>query len=366
MDKYYLAILQNIPELSEAPLEGLLEHFVTGESIWRATDEELKCSHLLTDIQVQALLAFRLEHPDYPHKLAEQCQKLHLSLCTITEKEYPPLLKEAYNPPLVLFYRGKLQNACPRIAMVGSRKITSYGRAVAEKFSVSLAGQGFCIVSGGAYGVDTESHRGALSTGVTEAVLGCGLDISYPAANRKLLAEITEKGAVISEYLPGTPPLKHHFPARNRIIAGMSLGVLVVEAAQRSGSLITAKLGLEFGRDIFAVPASIFADGSIGSNQLIQQGAKPVLDSEDIIIEYRGKIKLKTLSQKNGKMEKDCALSREEREIYSLLRPDIPMSIDDIIFQLPTASPAQLSVILLQLEIKGLVRSDKTHMYVRK
>ena len=211
--------------------------------------------------------------------------------------------------------------------------------------------------------MDTECHKSALTIGTTEAVLGCGVDIAYPSSNHKLLDEIAEKGAVLSEYVPGTPPIKTNFPARNRIIAGMAMGILVIEAMERSGSLITVEHGINANRDIFAVPGSIFSPSSLGCNKLIQQGAKLVLDSEDIISEYRDKIIFRNLQEKDGKIEKNFVLSKDEERIISLLTPDIPMSIDEIIYKLPGGNPTSVAFALLQLELRGLVRSNDAHYY---
>lgn len=366
MEKYYLSILQNNLNIAGEPLKRLLAYFGSGEAIWKAGDKELGAAGLLLESQQERFRIYRKDNADLPGQVADICQKKKISLCSITDEEYPALLREIFDPPYVLFYRGRLQNDHPRLAMVGSRRITPYGRAVTEKFSVALASRGCCIVSGAACGVDTESHRGALTVGTTEAVLGCGVDIPYPPSNRKLLEEIAETGAVISEYLPGTPPLKQNFPSRNRIISGMALGTLVVEAACRSGSLITAEQALNQGRDVFAVPAGIFADSSLGCNRLIQQGAKLVLDSEDIISEYRDKIIFRNLQEKDGKIEKNFVLSKDEERIISLLTPDIPMSIDEIIYKLPGGNPTSVAFALLQLELRGLVRGDETHSYVKR
>ena len=363
MEKYYLAALQHVFNLSEGVIGKLLDYFKTGENIWQVSPGEIKGSNILSDAQFKYYNDFHRKNTDFPKQLAEKCQKLKIRLTSIHDEDYPPLLKEIFFPPYVLFYRGTLQNDLPRLAMVGSRKITPYGRAAAEKLGRELASQGVCIISGAAYGVDTECHKSALSTGITEAVLGCGVDIAYPSSNRKLLDEIAEKGAVLSEYVPGTPPIKTNFPARNRIIAGMAMGILVIEAMERSGSLITVEHGINANRDIFAVPGSIFSPSSLGCNKLIQQGAKLVLDSEDIISEYRDKIKIKTLSKKNGNIEKDFVLSAEEERIYAILKPDIPLSVDDIIYKLHGSSPANVAFLLLQMELRGLVRSNDAHYY---
>ena len=365
MEKYYLASIQHIFTMNGSIVKKLLDYFGTGENIWQAGADEINHARILNDEQFNYYVNFKGNNKNFPERLAEQCQQKKIAVSSIDDGDYPPLLREIFNPPYVIFYRGTLQNNFTRIAMVGSRKITPYGRAAAKQFSSAIAGNGFCVVSGAAYGVDTESHKGALRAGTTEAVLGCGVDVAYPSSNRKLLDEIAEKGAVISEYIPGAPPKKINFPARNRIIAGMAVGILVVEASSRSGSLITAEHGISSGRDIFAVPGSIFSTSSIGCNQLIQQGAKLVLDSEDIITEYK-KIKRKTLSQKNGNIEKDFVLSAEEKRIYSLLTYDTPLSIDEIIYKLHGSSPANTAFLLLQMELRGLVESNEAQLYVRK
>ncbi|ORU00417.1 Rossmann fold nucleotide-binding protein Smf [Anaerovibrio sp. JC8] len=367
MEKYYLGVLQNIPGMTTGILEGLLEIFKNGEAVWQATEGELAETKLLTENKTASFLEFRRDNSRCPEKLAESCQKNHIKLVHKDDEAYPILLKEIFQPPHILFYKGQLNNEWPRLAMVGSRKISPYGRAAAERFSCGLASQGITIVSGAAYGIDTESHKGALSVnGITEAVLGCGVNVVYPRSNRKLLEEIAERGAVISEYLPDSEPNKYTFPARNRIIAGMCRGTLVVEAAERSGALITVEHAISSNRDVFAVPAGIFTQGSLGCNRLIQHGAKLVLDISDIISEYSDFIKNKTLSEKNDNMEKKFALSEDEQRIYSLLTPDKPLSIDEIIYNLHGSSPANVAFLLLQMEIRGIIQSNEAHSYVRK
>ena len=367
MENYYLAVLQNIPGMTNTILTHLLEVFKTGPDIWRATEQELAHTGLLTENKLESFLQFRRDNSLYPEKLPEICERQNIKVISLEEEGYPPLLKETFDPPHALFYRGRLNNNQPAIAMVGSRKISPYGRAVAERFSSGLASLGITVVSGAAYGVDTESHKGVLSVGgITEAVMGCGVDVAYPRANQKLLEEITEGGAIISEYLPGAQPTKYTFPARNRIIAGMCRGTLVVEAAPKSGALITADYALKENRDVFAVPGGIFTQGSMGCNRLIQQGAKLVLDIGDIITEYGDFIKNKTLSAKNDNMEKKFALSGEELRIFRLLTPDRPLSIDEILYNLHGSDPAKVAFLLLQMELRGIIQSNEAHSYVRK
>jgi len=206
-----------------------------------------------------------------------------------TDENYPKLLKEIASPPPVLFYKGNLEiiDGNKSISMVGSRKSSAYGYNIAFSFASQLSNFNITVVSGLAAGIDGASHRGALEgNGNTVAVLGCGIDKIYPASNRDLFKEISNKGCILSEYLPGTPPLKHNFPRRNRIIAGLSKAVLVVEATKRSGSLITARYALDNGRDVFAIPGDIRRKNSSGTNWLIQNGAKLITSIEDILEEY--------------------------------------------------------------------------------
>ncbi|ACR80342.1 DNA-processing protein DprA [Kosmotoga olearia] len=208
---------------------------------------------------------------------------------TFQDQQYPEKLKASLFPPPVLFYEGNpdILNEENSLAIVGSRKATQYGLKLAESFSRELDNAGLCIISGLAVGIDGAAHRGSLqSTGKTVAVLGSGIDIVYPKSNRKLFSFITEHGCIVSEFLPGTPPMKYNFPRRNRIIVGLSKAVLVVEATKRSGSLITARLALDNGRDVFAIPGDINKRSSEGTNWLIQNGAKLILSIEDILEEF--------------------------------------------------------------------------------
>ncbi|MBN2169202.1 MAG: DNA-processing protein DprA, partial [Actinobacteria bacterium] len=199
------------------------------------------------------------------------------------ETGYPVLLGEINDPPPVIYYKGEMAPDLGQgVAIVGSRKATSYGRELAWSFARDFSGRGVPVISGAAYGIDSEAHKGAvINGGRTAAVLGCGIDIVYPRTSAKLFREIEESGCLISEYPPGTPPKKQNFPVRNRIIAGMSLGVVVVEAAARSGALITADLALSYGREVFAVPGSVYSQNSSGTNNLIKSGASLITCAGD-------------------------------------------------------------------------------------
>lgn len=221
-------------------------------------------------------------------KKVEQYLKAY-NYIVITDDNYPELLREVDSPPPVLFYKGNIDiiDGFKNLSMVGSRKSSAYGYNIAFSFASQLVNFNITVISGLAAGIDGASHKGALEgNGNTVAVLGCGIDKIYPASNRDLFKAISNKGCILSEYLPGTPPLKHNFPRRNRIIAGLSKAVLVVEATKKSGSLITARFALDNGRDVFAIPGDIRRKNSSGTNWLIQNGAKLITSVEDILEEY--------------------------------------------------------------------------------
>ena len=255
--------------------------------------------------------------------------------------------------------------------MVGSRRASKYGARVAEDIARELSARGVTVVSGAARGIDSAAHRGALSTGQTGrtvAVLGCGVDVVYPKENDRLLAEIAESGVVLSEYPPGTQPFSAFFPQRNRIISGLSRGVLVVEAAERSGSLITAELALSEGRDVFAVPGSIYSDTSRGCHNLIRQGAKLTVSAEDILDEYAWAAQTKktstgaSLGQKENEVPE--GLSEEEKAVYALLSKDAALTVDDMIYRLHGRGDASnVAFLLLQLQLKGYIEEDENRAY---
>ena len=239
--------------------------------------------------------------------------------------------------------------------MVGSRNATSYGIETAEKISRKLASSGLTVVSGMAMGIDTASHKGALDAGGrTIAVLGSGIDVPYPAANRNLLETVSYSGAIISEFPLGTPPLRENFPRRNRIISALSLGVIAVEAAPGSGSLITAKYALEQNREVFAVPGNIISRNSKGTNTLIKNGAKLVETADDVIEELRPQIK-GILKEDNISAKKTVAsMNEDEKTVYGSIC-DGPMHIDNIIRDANMSSGRTLST-LLGLELKGIIK----------
>ncbi len=277
----------------------------------------------------------------------------------ITDKNYPESLKHIQNPPKKLFVRGEIlpedKNA---IAIVGARKHTSYGKQVAYDFAYALAKSGVTIVSGLALGIDSEAHKGALDAGGrTLAVLGSGIDDNsiYPYSHKSLAERVIKNGALISEYENGTPALPHQFPQRNRIVSGLSIGVLVVEAKEKSGSLITARLALEQGKDIFAVPGPIFSKMSEGTNRLIQQGAKLVLTPNDILEE------LEIAGVKIKEKDKQPELSEQEKKIYEILKNE-NLDADGIIKKSKIPASEVLTA-LTMLELKNVIKNTGNDTY---
>ncbi|MBI3671689.1 DNA-protecting protein DprA [Candidatus Azambacteria bacterium] len=278
----------------------------------------------------------------------------------IKDKNFPESLRNIPKAPERIFVRGEiLPEDKVAIAIVGARKCTSYGKQVAYDFAYALAKNGVTIVSGLAIGIDGEAHKGALDAGGrTLAVLGSGIDDNsiYPYSHKSLADRVLENGALISEYEPGTPSLKHQFPERNRIVSGLSLGVLIVEAKEKSGSLITAGIALEQGKDIFAVPGQIFAQSSKGTNKLIQEGAKLVLEPQDILDE----LEIAGVNIKKQKIE----LTETEEKILKHLK-DETMHINDIIKRSGLAANSVLTAITM-LEMKKIIQNIGGNIYTIK
>jgi len=275
---------------------------------------------------------------------------------TIKDTEYPALLRNIPDAPLVIYKKGGLKIGENTIAIVGSRKASLESIHMAEKIAQTLSSAGITVISGLARGVDAAAHRGALKEkGKTIGVLGCGVDICYPAENRSLFKKVMQDGCILTEYALGEPPLPHHFPKRNRIIAGLSRGVLVVEASQKSGSLITARLGLEYGREVMAVPGSIFDEGYKGANSLIKQGAKLIDGIEDIITTCFPNLTLKK--------DKQVDLDNDERYIYGIIGP-IKIHIDEVI-EKSGMETRHVMAILTNLELKEAIKGMPGGFYLR-
>ena len=368
-DKYYLAALSAAPKIGSVTLGKLVDIFGSGEKIWRAATKDIISKSDLTATTALLIDRFRNENADTPQKIAAECKKNDVKLYSLVDSpDYPTYLKQIYRPPLVLYVRGELRANDFCIGIVGTRQATPYGKNVAETLGKELAAAGVVVVSGAAYGIDTAAHTGALATGRTIAVLGCGVDISYPASNKKLLNEIAENGAVVSEYPVGTRPLSQNFPPRNRIISGLSRGVVVIEAGEKSGALITSDYANDENRDVFAVPGNIFSPVSRGCHKLINSGAKLVTCAEDILGEYEYNNSLRTFAAAPEAAKIPAGMSDDERQIWEILSYDTALSTDEIIVKLDMdmGDMPNLSTLLLSMSIKGLITTDTSGGYVRR
>ncbi len=308
----------------------------------------------------------------------EKMRETGTAAVTIRQPGFPPRLAEIFDPPVLLFARGRVELLeTLMFAIVGTRRPTPYGVAVAEKFGAELAGAGLTIVSGMARGIDTAAHKGALSAGgSTVAVLGCGVDVVYPSENKRLAAEIVAKGLLISEFPMGSVAFPQNFPIRNRIVSGMSTGVLVVEGAQYSGSAITAKLALDQGRDVFAVPGNITSKASWGPNLLIKQGARLVQDPTDVISDLSPDARLRLLE--HSRSGSASATSQPEqaslpispqaeigRKILEVLKVDVTTHIDQLLETVEDHSSSELVAALFELELAGQVKQLPGRNFVK-
>lgn len=355
----YLNALNKINGVGSQKVRTLLNFFGTAEKAWRAGLAELKASGISEAI-AERICAER-DNID-PDAEWERMQKENVKMITFDMPEYPRLLKEIANPPYTIYMKGKIDlNATPMIAIVGSRKFTAYGSQVATTFARDLAAAGITVVSGMALGIDAIAHQGALSAGgKTVAVLGGSLDDKniYPRNNFNLSREIMENGALISDYPIETPAgLQGNFPARNRIIAGLSLGTLVVEAGEKSGTLITANLAIDSNREVFAVPGSIFSPQSAGTNELIKKGAKIVTSVKDILEE----LNLSEDSETAGVLPK-IPETKEEEILLKILSAD-PLHIDNI-SKLAKLETATVASALSMMEIKGWIKNIGGQNYI--
>lgn len=359
-DLLYLVALSKFPKFGSKSLLKLKRAFSNWQEAFQATLTELAKAGL----DEKVALEFVSERNKIePEKEWEILEKENIKVITPEDKNYPPLLKEIYDPPALLYLKGELakdQDPFP-LAVVGTRQITAYGRQITLEIVGALARAGLTIVSGLALGVDALAHAATLSqNGRTIAVLGSGLDQAsvYPRQNCQLARQILEKGgAILSEFPTGSLPLRHHFPFRNRLISGLSLGTLVIEAAEDSGSLITARSALEQNREVFSVPGSIFSPFSLGPNNLLKMGAKVVTEAQDILDALHLE-KAEALIE-NRKILPETA---EEAAILKILGRE-PLHIDEIAKQ--TAMPSRLvSSTLTLMEMKGKIRNLGGMMYV--
>ncbi|MGI5839086.1 MAG: DNA-processing protein DprA [bacterium] len=357
--KYWLA-LNRAPGIGPKRFQLLREHFGSMRTVWEAAPPELaKVKNIGLGV-ANGIAAFRRQtDPDRELALLE---RYRARVVTTAATEYPELLRHIYDPPPVLYFRGELRpEDGTALAIVGTRVASEYGKTVASLLARELAGRGITVVSGMARGIDTAAHLGAMEAGGrTFAVLGCGLDTVYPAENRAVMARIAAAGAVISPFPFGTKPEAGNFPARNRLISGLSLGTVVVEAQERSGALITADFALEQGREVFAVPGNITSKNSRGTNYLLKQGAKLVESLADILEELPRLNRTAPLSDRSspaaGAVSSVAAagLTAEETQVLQCVTDD-PLHIDQIVQKCRLVSD-RVAAVLMYLELKGLVR----------
>ena len=351
-DIFYWLALSLTPGVGSILIKRLLDRFKTPEAVFSAPMKELLKIEGLGEKVAREIQNGPLEKGVERELLL--LGKVGGKIVTLKDDDYPKRLRDIYDPPALLYVRGELRREDTlAIAIVGSRKTSPYGRWITERIGQDLVRHGVTVVSGMARGIDSVAHMGALQGGGrTIAVLGCGVDVIYPSESRNLFTRIIEHGAVLSEFPMGSPPEGGHFPRRNRIISGLSIGVVIVEAGSESGSLITANYALEQGREVFAIPGNVGAQGSRGTNQLIKEGAKLVESSEDILEE---------ILPQWGREEEILPITKppapdltgEEEILYKLLG-ETPLHIDAIIRE-SQLDPGKVSSLLLNLELKGLI-----------
>ncbi|RJR33775.1 MAG: DNA-protecting protein DprA [Desulfobacteraceae bacterium] len=354
--------LQLVPGLGPVGCKNLISRFGSAESVFLASPRELSSVEGVREDVAAKIL--KKKRPAIADRILRTVERTGARILRITDQEYPPLLREIHDPPLLLYVRGReIPPALPFIAVVGSRNPTSYGTKAAGVIGQGFAVRGVGVASGMATGIDSAAHWGSMEQkGFPLAVLGTGIDVVYPESNKKLHEKLIEKGAVVSELVPGTPPEPWNFPSRNRIISGISRAVVVVEATMKSGSLITASLALEQGREVFAVPGSIDSFKSTGCHFLIKQGAKLVENADDVLEELSiGRPR----SAGIGKTQEIPfpPLEEKERAIYDMLS-NYPLHIDLIVRQgnLPAG---EVSSILMKMELRGIVRQLPGKMFIR-
>ncbi|MBN2468907.1 MAG: DNA-processing protein DprA [Deltaproteobacteria bacterium] len=354
--------LSRISGVGNVIFKRLIDRFQSPRKVFQAGVEELKQVDGIRTTTVQAITRFRGDAG--AEQESERIKNRGIAFLTLHDKRYPALLKTIYDPPPFLYVRGELRESDDQaLAVIGSRSASAYGRETTRRITRTLAQQGFTVVSGLARGIDSTAHQGALEAGGrTIAVLGSGIDVIYPPENTALAEKIAGQGAVVTEFPLGTPPEATNFPGRNRIISGLSLGTVIVEASMRSGSLITARLALEQGREVFAIPGNINSPWSRGTNSLIKEGAQLVMNAEDIIAEI-----LPQSARPHRSEEMEAAvfqkLSPEGKKILDLMEAD-PLHIDTLI-QKSGLHSAQVSSILLDLELNGVIKQLSGKLFVK-
>ena len=345
----WLSTLQGLSPLRQ---NEVLRLFGTPQSAYEATPNEISAIDELTIKEKQILCNKDLSHAE---KIMLDCVNSHIDMMALHDPNYPVLLRQIEDAPLILYYRGKITNMEDDfpIAMIGTRKPSVYGVKMAQKFSFELAAAGMTVISGMARGIDSICHEGALKAGKpTIAVLGCGIDITYPPENDRLKKIIEENGAVISEYPPGTPPLASNFPPRNRIVSGLALGVLIIESGERSGTLITAGAASAYNRSLYTIPTNLDNKHGLGNFQAVRDGAQFILSPGDILADHA--LSEPNRVQKAMEQKEMNATDEESMRILSVLNGSIPIKIDDIC-EKTSLSSKEVSAKLTVLEMEGRI-----------
>lgn len=346
----YLIAFSYINGIGPKKLKLLIDYFPNMKDAWEASIHDfIKLGFNTKDSQAISEARNKLQ----PNKLYNNIIKNKINIVTLKDNNYPQLLKEIYSPPSILYYKGTLpNNSNMSLGVIGTRKTSIYGRQATLDLVSILAKTGLIIVSGLALGIDTLAHQTTLKHGgVTMAILGCGLDNIYPSSNYQLAKNIIlNGGCIISEYPPGTKPLKQHFPARNRIIAGITKGVLVIEGNHKSGALITARFSLDYNREVMAIPGSIFNTNAEGTNHLLKNGAHLISSAEDVL----NVLDLQFI-QKYKETQQILPQNSEEKSLLDIITK-IPIHIDEIIQQC-TLQISTINATLTIMEMKGLIKN---------
>ncbi len=360
-DLKYWVWLSSLPGIGARRFNQLIEYFGSPYEVWNANYNQLfRVQGLGKNIYTVLNQKYRDNLEFYMHRIKE----IGIDVLRAVDDDYPVHLKAIYDPPPVLYVRGKLEKSDDRaVAIIGSRKATIYGLNMAKEIAFELAIRGITVVSGMARGVDTFAHRGALEAGGrTIAVLGCGVDIPYPPENKMIIDQVSKSGSVISEFAVGMKPLSGNFPARNRIISGLSMGVVVIEAGDRSGSLITVDFALEQGKEVFAAPGNATSYESKGTNRLIKEGAKMVTCVEDVLEEFAELRTIKVVSEKKNEQQYSN-LDEDERKIINNIGAE-PVHID-ILLRRTGHNIQKINSVLTMLELKGILKQLPGKFFLR-
>lgn len=366
---YWLA-LQLVPGLGSRKAGQLIEQFQGPREVFRSSLSELESLGLAAATARSILSGCTFEDAATQQEKMLRCGAVMIPLL---EGRYPKRLRSIFDPPPLLFCRGRIELLdSVMIGVVGTRRPTAYGMAASDRLSRELAMTGLTVVSGMARGIDTAAHKAALEVGGgTVAVLGCGVDMVYPAENRKLAEEIGAKGLLVSEFPMGTPPYPQNFPVRNRVVSGLGVGIVVVEGAKYSGSAITARLAVEQGRELFAVPGNITSKMSWSPNLLIKQGAKLVQEAEDVLSELSAGDRRRLEAMNGGRQVAEQQSLTPEiesaagRSLLELLAVDEALHVDVILENLPQYSSSELIAALFELEMLGLVRQLAGKQFIK-